>query len=182
QPDYSVPSAGATNYSDFSWNPVLFPDPAKQVADLHAHGVHVVGIRKPRLGDSESLSQLRNRGWIVSASDLRGGSGRAPAGSRGTEQRLLNYGKPEVREWYAKQLVPLIRTGIDGWWNDEGEQSYTTYTYWNQSEVLALSEANPGGRLWTINRAFQPGMQRYGAAAWTGDIQSNWRALADTPT
>ncbi len=182
QPDYSVPSAGATNYSDFSWNPVLFPDPAKQVADLHAHGVHVVGIRKPRLGDSESLSQLRNRGWIVSASDLRGGSGRAPAGSRGTEQRLLNYGKPEVREWYAKQLVPLIRTGIDGWWNDEGEQSYTTYTYWNQSEVLALSEANPGARLWTINRAFQPGMQRYGAAAWTGDIQSNWRALADTPT
>jgi alpha-glucosidase len=35
--------------------------------------------------------------------------------------------------------------------------------------------------LWTINRAFQPGMQRYGAAAWTGDIASNWRAFADTP-
>jgi len=94
----------------------------------------------------------------------------------------LDYSKAEVRDWYAKQMEPLIKAGIDGWWNDEGEQSYTTYTYWNQSEAQALAQVNPKGRLWTFNRAFQPGMQRYGAAAWTGDIQSNWRALADSPT
>ncbi len=182
QPDYRVPALGATNYSDFSWNPALFPEPEKQIADLHAHGVHVVGIRKPRLGNSEVLTQLRGRGWITAASELRGGSGRAPAGSRGTEQRLLDFSRADVRDWYARQLVPLLKAGIDGWWNDEGEQSYTTYTYWNQSEALALSMVNPKRRLWTINRAFQPGLQRYGAAAWTGDIASNWRALADTPT
>ncbi len=181
-PDYSVPAAGSTNYSDFSWNPRLFPEPEKQLADLHSHGVHVVGIRKPRLGNSELLTELRARGWITAASQLRGGSGQAPAGSQGTEQRLLNYSKQEVRDWYARQMEPLIKTGIDGWWNDEGEQSYTTYTYWNQSEAQALAQVNPKGRLWTINRAFQPGMQRYGAAAWTGDIQSNWRALAEAPT
>jgi alpha-glucosidase len=182
QPDYSVPAAGKTNYNDFSWNPVLFPEPERQIAEMHAHGVHVVGIRKPRLGNSELLTELRGRGWVTAASELRGGSGIAPAGSRGTEQRLLNYGKKEVRDWYASQLVPLLEAGIDGWWNDEGEQSYTTYTYWNQSEALAVSEANPSHRLWTLNRAFQPGLQRYGAAAWTGDIGSNWRSLAETPT
>ncbi len=176
QPDYSVPAAGSTNYTDFSWNPVLFPEPEKQVADLHAHGVHVVGIRKPRLGNSELLTQLRERGWISTA-----GRGQGALSRGGTEQRLLNYSRGDVRDWYAQQMAPLLKAGIDGWWNDEGEQTYTTYTYWNQSEALALSMVNSKQRLWTINRAFQPGMQRYGAAAWTGDIASNWRAFADTP-
>jgi alpha-glucosidase len=57
-----------------------------------------------------------------------------------------------------------------------------TYTYWNLVAAQALSQVDPKRRLWTINRAFQPGMQRCGAAAWTGDIASNWRALEDTPT
>lgn len=179
QPDYTVPAAGATNYNDFSWNPVLFPEPAMQIADLHAHGVHMVGIRKPRLGSSELLTQLRARGWITAARAGAPGGGALRRG--GTEQRLLDYSREDVRDWYASQLVPLLKTGVDGWWNDEGEQTYTTYTYWNQSEAQAQAQANPTLRLWTINRAFQPGMQRYGAAAWTGDIGSNWRALADTP-
>jgi alpha-glucosidase len=36
--------------------------------------------------------------------------------------------------------------------------------------------------LWTLNRAFSPGVQRLGAAAWTGDIQSSWELLSETPT
>ncbi|HTJ00282.1 MAG TPA: TIM-barrel domain-containing protein, partial [Dongiaceae bacterium] len=35
--------------------------------------------------------------------------------------------------------------------------------------------------LWTLNRAFSPGTQRFGAAAWTGDINSSWETLAATP-
>jgi alpha-glucosidase len=178
QPDYSVPAAGAPNYGDFSWNPALFPEPEKQIAAMHEQGVQVVAIRKPRLGDSDLLEQSRGRGWIRAADVI----GRNPFAGRGTEQRLLDYSRPDVRNWYANQLIPLVKAGIDGWWNDEGEQTYTTYTYWNQAETQALARVDPKRRLWTINRAFQPGMQRYGAAAWTGDIASNWRALEDTPT
>jgi len=180
QNDYAVPAAGATGYSDFSFNPALFPDPAKELAELHAQGIHVVGIRKPRLGNLEALNDLRQRGWIT-AIDSAVAGGRGGRG-RGTEQRLLDYSKPEVRDWYARQMTPLLKDGIDGWWNDEGEQTYTMYTYWNQSEAQALAAVNPEGRLWTINRAFQPGMQRYGAAAWAGDFLNNWQGLAQTPT
>jgi alpha-glucosidase len=74
----------------------------------------------------------------------------------------LDFSIPDVRNWYANQLIPLLKAGIDGWWNDEGEQTYTTYTYWNQAEAQALSQVDPKRRLWTINRAFQPGMQREG--------------------
>jgi alpha-glucosidase len=179
--DYALPVTGTADYSDFSWNPALFPEPEKQIADMHSKGVYVVGIRKPRVGNSESLNLLRNNGWLKAA-DSKIAAGSSPFGSKGTEQRLIDYDKPGVRDWYANQMAPLLKTGIDGWWNDEGEQSYTTYTYWNQSEVLAQSQAVPAKRMWTINRAFQPGMQRYGATTWTGDIASNWQALADTPT
>jgi len=184
QNDYAVPAAGAAGYSDFAFNPALFPDPAKQLADLHAQGIHVVGIRKPRLGNLDSLNDLRQRGFITAIdSAVAGGrGGRGGGGGRGTEQRLLDYSKPEVRDWYAQQMAALLKTGIDGWWNDEGEQTYTMYTFWNQSEVHAQSLVDPKRRVWTINRAFAPGLQRYGAAAWAGDFLNNWQGLAQTPS
>lgn len=55
--------------------------------------------------------------------------------------------------------------------DDEGETQWFTYTWWNaaQSQVAAL--ATPGKRFFTVNRAFQPGMQRYPATVWSGDSQ-----------
>ncbi len=41
---------------------------------------------------------------------------------------------------------------------------------------------HPDDRLWTIDRAFAPGVQRFGIAAWTGDIRAGWSELAKTPT
>lgn len=190
QNDYSIPAAGAANYSDFGFNPVLFPDPKNQIAELNAKGVHMVGIRKPRLGNLESLAELRKKGWITSIDSAvvggrggrGGGGGGGGGGARGgTEQRLLDYSKPEVREWYAKQMEPLLRNGVEGWWNDEGEQTYTMYTYWVQSEIQAQALVNPNQRVWAINRAFAPGIQRYGASAWAGDFLNNWQGLAQTP-
>ena len=71
-----------------------------------------------------------------------------------------------VRMKCAKS-APLILAGVDGWWNDEGEASYTTYFYWNLAESNAWATYRPNQRLWTINRAFSPGVQRLGATAWT---------------
>jgi alpha-glucosidase len=76
----------------------------------------------------------------------------------------------------------LLRQGVDGWWDDEGEINYTQYYWWNTAEAQALAQVNPEARLWTIDRAFLPGVQRFGIAAWTGDIPANWNELATTPT
>lgn len=168
-PDYKVPPEGEADFSDFAWNPVLFPEPAPQVANYGAQGVRVVCIRKPRLGNSETLKMVRAKGW-----------GLPPV--EGFEARNLDFRNPDVRAWYAQQLGKLINTGIAGWWDDEGELTFTTYYYWNQSQSEALARIRPGARLWTINRAFQPGLQRFAAASWTGDIDSTWEELAKTPT
>ena len=46
-----------------------------------------------------------------------------------------------------------------------------TYSYWNAAQAAALEAVRPGARPWSINRAFQPGMQRFAATTWTGDGQ-----------
>jgi alpha-glucosidase len=94
--------------------------------------------------------------------------------------RDINFANPKFSEWYVQQSMPLLQAGVDGWWNDEGEGTFTTYYYWNQTEATAWSLYRPNQRLWTINRAFSPGTQRLGAATWTGDINASWKDLAET--
>jgi alpha-glucosidase len=170
QPDYGVPPNGTPGYSDFGWNANLFPEPAKQIHNYEKQGVHFIGIRKPRLGNDKSLAMMRSKNW-----DLKNQQ-------NGFEVRDLDFANPDLSDWYVQQSAPLIADGVDGWWNDEGEASYTTYFYWNQAEAKAWSLYRPNQRLWTINRAFSPGVQRLGAAAWTGDIQANWKQFKRTPT
>lgn len=72
EPDYKLTPVGATNFVDFGWNPLLFPEPAAQLTNYQAQGVRVVGIRKPRLGNSETLKMIRAKGW-ENGTTLRGG-------------------------------------------------------------------------------------------------------------
>ncbi|HUB24085.1 MAG TPA: TIM-barrel domain-containing protein [Tepidisphaeraceae bacterium] len=170
-PDYAVKAEGLPTFTDFSFNPALFPQPAEQISAMNDQGIHFVGIRKPRLGNSDLLAMARSKGWIL------------PPGSSHSEidARCLDFRNPQVRAWYADQTVDLLKAGVSGWWDDEGELTYTTYYWWNQAEAEALAKINPAARLWTIDRAFSPGNQRFGAAAWTGDIRASWAELAKTP-
>ena len=56
--------------------------------------------------------------------------------------------------------------------NDEGETQWFTYTWWNMAQAAEFASAKPNSRYWTINRSFQPGMQRNAAISWTGDQQT----------
>ena len=171
-PDYALPPTGLPDFKDFSFNPTLFPDPAKQIAAYKAQGVHFVGIRKPRMGNAATLAMIRKNHWDLA---------RVSGGQENFESRDVNFANPDFREWYISQMAPLLAAGVDGWWNDEGEAAYTLYFYWNLTEKDALARHQPGARLWTLNRAFSPGLQRLGAAAWTGDIKSSWSILHVTP-
>ena len=170
-PDYKLPQDGMTGFEDFGWNTNLFPDPAARIRDYKNQGVHFVGIRKPRLGNRDTLAMARAKGWVLRITN-----------DEYYHSRDVNFHNPDFRQWYIEQSAGLLQTGIDGWWNDEGESMFTTYYYWNLTEAEALARYRPGERLWTLNRAFSPGVQRLGAAAWTGDIPSSWEALAETPT
>jgi alpha-glucosidase len=172
--DYKVPAQGVADFPDFGWNPVLFPQPADQLAAYRKEGIHFVGIRKPRIANSATLQFLREKGWMRPID---------PTAKPSFQQRDANWPNADFRAWYAQQSEPLLQTGgIGGWWNDEGEGSFTNYYYWNEAELEAWDKIQPNQRFWSLNRSFSPGLQHLGAAAWTGDIRARWDVFQQTPT
>ncbi len=173
-PDYAVKPEGQPTFADFDWNPKLFPAPQAQIAEFARQGLHLVGIRKPRLGNTENLRMAREKGWILPPNP-------DDPNSEGIRSRNLDFSKPEVRTWWAASNRKFLEDGMVGFWNDEGETVFDEYSYWNLSEVTLQKQVQPNGRFWSLNRSFIPGMQRFGAAVWTGDVRSDWKTLARTP-
>eukprot|EP00747_Dinoflagellata_sp_TGD_P024811 gnl/TRDRNA2_/TRDRNA2_130813_c1_seq1.p1 gnl/TRDRNA2_/TRDRNA2_130813_c1~~gnl/TRDRNA2_/TRDRNA2_130813_c1_seq1.p1 ORF type:complete len:641 (+),score=67.07 gnl/TRDRNA2_/TRDRNA2_130813_c1_seq1:251-1924(+) len=167
--DYAFPPQGVEGYEDFGFNEVTFPEPKAQLSkyrsDLH---FRMGAIRKPRLGNSHSLSLARNHGWTRSDGAY-------------ANARYLDLSQQAVRDWYSQQISQYHDDGIEFWWNDEGEASYYTYYYWNLAEQDALRKHSATKRFYTLNRGFSPGMARLGAAVWTGDLFSSWEELRGTP-
>jgi alpha-glucosidase len=169
-PDYSVPPEGRPDFVDFDWNPDLFPDPPGQLAGFAQNGLRMVGIRKPRLGNLDNLNMARAKGWII------------PNNSQDpSNRRNIDFSNPDLRAWYGDNLRKFYQAGVAGFWNDEGELRYDEYSFWNLAESDLLKQVKPDARFWSINRAFEPGLQRFGAATWSGDIGSDWDTLAKTP-
>jgi alpha-glucosidase len=173
-PDYSVPAQGDPRFVDFGWNPALLPDPANQISAYLQQGLHIIGIRKPRLGNTDDLNMARAQGWIMPLNPLDPNGG-------AIRSRNLDFSNPATRDYWEKNNRQFLEAGMAGFWNDEGETSFTEYSYWNLAETELLQQVRPEGRFWSINRSFAPGLQRFGAAAWTGDIHADWETLGRAP-
>jgi alpha-glucosidase len=165
-PDYAVKKEGKEGFTDFTFNPKLFPHPAKQIADFKSQGLKFIGIRKPRLGNNLLLDTARKNGWLMNPK---------------TDSRDLNFSNADLRKWFEEKTRPLLNAGVDAWWDDEGESYYTCYYWWNKAQYDLLASARPNYRHFTLNRAFGPGDQRFGYCTWSGDIPSTWPSLADVP-
>jgi alpha-glucosidase len=147
--------------NDWEFNLDNFP--AGSLATMKGLGLRFVGIRKPRVNDA-NRDYAVSRGWTM-------------ASSQGTD---LKFDIPAAREWWWSKQLPLLRAGVDGWWNDEAEQTYDEFFYMTQTQYEGGRKEN-NRRVWSLNRAFAPGMSRFGAALWTGDIDSNWETMANQP-
>jgi alpha-glucosidase len=146
--------------NDWEFNPKTFPDPEVNLARMHAMNLHFVGIRKPRV-HGKNYDFAKAQGWMLNKADLR-------------------FDLPAARAWWWSHQSPLLAAGVDGWWNDESESAYDEFFFMSKQEYDGGRAAN-SWRQWSINRAFSPGIQHYGAAVWTGDILSKWEVLAQQP-
>jgi alpha-glucosidase len=145
---------------DWKFNHETFPDPVANLAQMHEMNLHFVGIRKPRVNGA-NFDYAKAHGWILTGNDLR-------------------FDLPDARDWWWSEHVPLLQIGVDGWWNDEAEQAYDEFFNMSRQQYLGGRAASPK-RQWSIDRAFSPGTQHYGAAAWTGDIDTSWEAFKQQP-
>ncbi|HUP02675.1 MAG TPA: TIM-barrel domain-containing protein [Bryobacteraceae bacterium] len=79
---------------------------------------------------------------------------------------------------YWKMHEPVFALGVDGWWPDEGDaldgpsRLVRNRMYWDGCQL-----DRPNERPFALHRNGYPGMQRYAAFLWSGDVYSTWETL-----
>ena len=144
------PSGWNTGHGSFTFNPNVFPDPAVMFQKLHDEHFKVVL-------------------HIVSCpEDLHGEVGDTGASLQ----------DPSSAAAYWPRHAEVQRTGVDGWWPDEGDELRPASRlarnrmYWEGSQIF-----QPDVRPFALHRNGYAGLQRYGWL-WSGDTRSTWKTLA----
>lgn len=175
--DFDWKAWGADNYGEFRWNPEKFPDGSdgKLKAQLDAQGVHLTGIMKPRIHvDTAEGRAASEHGYWLAQSDP------APDYFSGKTVRELDFANPATRAWFFNAtLKHSFETGIVGWWNDEADDVAVDTQHMDMQRALydgqrAMSDL----RVWSLNRNFYLGAQRYAYGLWSGDIQTGFASMA----
>ncbi len=191
--DFDWKDWGASHYGEFRWNPVKYsqalftPDnPDALINWTRALECKITGIMKPRIiistikGKSEPLTtqgKAAERLGIILPTEK-------PFADyfSGLMSLDVDFYKPICRQWYwhATWTHQCMQHGIAGFWNDEAD-----YGYMGNFEFLHMQQAlfegqrkdRPRHRVWSINRNFYLGSQRFAYATWSGDIHTGFEVM-----
>jgi alpha-glucosidase (family GH31 glycosyl hydrolase) len=147
------PSGWNTNNTEFAFNEKVFPDPKAIFDEFHAQHFRVV----LHVAYPTGIHEMSGR--VADACDAQ----------KRAEQQPSCY-------WEMHR--PVWRLGVDGWWPDEGDaldgpsRLVRNRMYWE-----APQRDRPNERPFALHRNGYPGMQRYGAFLWSGDVYSTWETL-----
>ncbi len=173
-------------WGKYGWNAMQFdedkyPDPKAMTDELHAMDQHLMLSVWSRIGrDSELGKEVEAQGYYI----------------EGTE--WVDFFQPDAAAFYWKNFSEkLLPTGIDAWWQDAtependdlkgrrigpdqipGEWYRNVYPLHVIRTVYEGLRRDQPDRLPVIlTRSAYPGIQRYGAVTWSGDVGNDWDAL-----
>lgn len=169
--------AWGEDMGEFRWNTDKFPDgpDGKLKQQMDQRGMRMTGIMKPRVHvDTVEGRDATARGyWLAQSKE-------APDYFSHKPVRDVDFDKPDVRAWFFNDaLKHSFETGIVGWWNDEADDSGVDTQFLNMQRALYDGQRSISDqRVWSINRNFYLGSQRYAYGVWSGDIQSGFASMA----
>ncbi|HWU75802.1 MAG TPA: TIM-barrel domain-containing protein [Rhodanobacter sp.] len=169
--------AWGEDWGEFRWNAEKFPDgpTGKLQTDMDRLGVHMTGIMKPRV----HVDTIEGR--YATAHDLwLPGEKASPDYFSHKLVKDLDFDKPATRAWFFNDtLKHSFDTGIVGWWNDEADTTKSDTQFLNmQRAIYDGQRAHSDLRVWSINRNFWLGSQRYAYGLWSGDIATGFKSMA----
>lgn len=161
------------------WNAMRFdeqfyPDPKALTDSLHAMGYHLMLSVWSKIDkNSEVGRQMERDGYYIPGTDW------------------IDFFRPEAAAAYwrnfSQRLVPL---GIDAWWQDATEPENDDLVgrrvgggRWpgelvrNVYPLMVCKTVYEGTGAFILTRCGFPGIQRYGAALWSGDVGNDWEAF-----
>lgn len=190
--DYDWKAWGEDDYGEWRWNstaasgsenPNKYPDGASGTfgKQMREEGVHLGGILKPRIlvYKAGSTTEMHKAAVYATTHDLWVQSEKGFSDYfGGRPSRDLDFSKAATRSWYWQHLEPAFDAGVIGWWNDEAD-NLNNFQFLNMGRMLYEGQRGYSNiRVWSLNRNFYLGSQRYGYAEWSGDIQTGFGSMA----
>ncbi|MGH8294315.1 MAG: TIM-barrel domain-containing protein, partial [Steroidobacteraceae bacterium] len=175
--DFDWKAWGQDRYGEFRWNAGKFPDApsGKLGQELRAMGVHLIGIMKPRIHvhTEEGRYATAHHLWIPGEKASLDYFSHKPV-------KTLDFDNPATRAWFFNPtLKHSFETGIVGWWNDEADETGGNTQFLNMERALYDGQRRmTDTRVFSLNRNFWLGAQRYAYGLWSGDIQTGFATMA----
>jgi alpha-D-xyloside xylohydrolase len=180
------------NWSDFEWDPRVFPDPVGMLERLHARDLKVCVWINPYIGQRSALfDEAAALGYLV----------RRPNGDVWqwdlwqAGMGLVDFTNPAATAWYQDKLRMLLGQGVDAFKTDFGERiplevdyfdgssperMHNWYTQlYNKAVFDLLVEERGEGEAVLFARSATVGGQAM-PVHWGGDSTSSYESMAET--
>lgn len=169
-------------FGDMAWDEDYWKNPCDMLQKLHAMGFHVMQAYHPFIyEDCLTHETFRSSGYLM----------QTPANTL----PIFDHSNPKAREAWWQATRKLVDQGIDAYWIDMGEprdhpQGTTCFLgsrehVHNLYSLLWAKGIYEGHtrdlqtRPFLLSRTSYAGIQRYGTALWSNDIDSSWEVLKD---
>ena len=183
------------------WDMQAFPDPTSHIKTLRQQGVGLMTIEEPFIASwLPFYKDLLDRGFLVlqcaTCPPVNFANAWWGAGS------MFDWTNPAAGDYiHDQKRQSLVDAGIMGHWTDLGEpEQYSPADYyyglpdqnlhdeasihnlynftWAESIARGYQRNQVAQRPFILSRSGTAGIQRFGAALWSGDIASNLESLA----
>ncbi len=122
-------------WSDFIWNPDMFPDPAGMIARIQAKGLKVCVWINSYIGQESALFEEGKRnGYFIKRKD--GSVWQWDMWQPG--MAIVDFTNPRACAWYQSKLEELLDMGVDCFKTDFGERIPTECVYYDGSDPYKM--------------------------------------------
>jgi len=189
---FDIDWQGIGGMGNLEWQPQTFPNAENFLEKMESNGFKTIVIVEPYVwSNTKYYMQVRMDKLLckdekgrVRTFDLWGRPG-----------SLFDFCNPDTDKFWQGTIKRLHLTGIDGWWTDlnEPDVDFPDMYYagktpsalvHNPQPVLmakSISESYksnfPNERTLILSRSGGPGIAKYGAAVWSGDVDSSFHHL-----
>ena len=174
--DYDWMAYGEDDYGEFRWDESKFPDAVNGTMQdsLEKLGLKLMGIRKPRIHVNTVQGEYCKNHDFFYDTEI----------DYFTEEEVgrLDFQKKAVRKWYGNAFWKhnSYEKGPIGFWNDEADYYGGPLMFLQmQRATYNAQRKNIDKRVWSINRNYFLGCQRYAYAHWSGDIETGFKTMAN---
>jgi alpha-D-xyloside xylohydrolase len=180
-------------WSDFEWDPAVFPDPAGMLARLHARGIRTSVWINPYIGQRSPLfEEARRAGYLL----MRPNGDVWQSDLWVAGMGIVDFTDPAARRWYTDKLRALLRSGVDTLKTDFGERIPAADVVWsdgsdpermhnyysllyNRTVFEAIREERGEGEAVVFARSGTAGSQQF-PVHWGGDSEPTFASMAET--